>query len=325
MRVKAPSDDSLDCLIIGGGAAGLVAAMYLGRYRRRVRVVDAGESRLQLIPRSHNMPGFPEGIAGAELWDRLRKQALQFGVETDSARIDSLEREAGAVGAKGDDGQARLEATGEPAFIARAGERLWRARLVILATGARDLRPELPGLELGLERGHVRFCPVCDGYETQGQRVAVLGRGEHGLREALFVSGFGNEVTWLSLETQLDVAPPALAKLREQGVRIAERVPCEVRCVEGRHVEVEMQGGEVLDFDVIYPALGLAHACELATRLGARAQDDGQLIVDEHMQTTVPGLYAAGDVAVDLNQISVAAGHAAIAATAIHNRLGAGG
>jgi thioredoxin reductase (NADPH) len=86
-------------------------------------------------------------------------------------------------------------------------------------------------------------------------------------------------------------------------------------------VRVELHGGEVLEFDTLYPALGLTHHCELATALGARAVPDGQLEVDAHQQTTVDGLYAAGDVSVDLNQISVAAGHAAIAATAIHNRL----
>jgi thioredoxin reductase (NADPH) len=294
--------EPLDCLIIGGGAAGLVAATYLGRYRRRAVVVDAGASRLARIPLSRNVPGFPDGIAGSELLERLRRQAGQFGVPLESACIDALQQ------------------AGE-GFIARAGSRAWRARYVLLATGACDVEPRLPGLDEGLAAGHVRYCPVCDGYETQGQRVAVLGRGRHGLREALFVAGFGNQVTWLSMETQGDVPSPDLAQLREQGVRIAEQVPRHIRCVPGRGVEVEMHEGERLHFDVLYPALGLTHASELATRLGARVQQDGQLEVDAHMQTTVPGLYAAGDVAVDLNQISVAAGHAAIAATDIHNRL----
>ncbi|HVZ46251.1 MAG TPA: NAD(P)/FAD-dependent oxidoreductase [Ramlibacter sp.] len=297
----SPSPE-IDCLVIGGGAAGLVAATYLGRYRRRAIVVDAGASRLQRIPRSRNVPGFPQGIAGGELWQRLREQALAFGARIEEGCVDSL---------------APLEG----GFEARAGDRAWRARFVILATGASDVLPELAGLEAGLERGHVRCCPICDAYETAGQRVAVLGRGEHGLAEALFVAHFGNQVTWLSLQSQQAAPPEALARLRERGVRIADRVPRQVRCRDGTFIEVEMEGGEVLAFDVIYPALGLVHACELATRLGAAARADGQLVVDDHMQTTVPGLYAAGDVAVDLNQISVAFGHAAIAATAIHNRL----
>jgi thioredoxin reductase (NADPH) len=298
------ADVPLDCLVIGGGVAGLTAAVYLGRYRRRALVVDAGHSRLLQIPRTRNVPGFPDGIEGPELLQRLRDQSDRYGVPRETAYVDAL---------------VPLEGGG---FEARAGGKRWHARFVLLATGARDVEPEVGGLADALKAGQVRYCPICDGFETQGQRVAVLGKGRHGLRESLFVAGFDNEVTWLSMETQDDeVRTPELAELRARGVRIAESVPRSIRCGPDCGVEVTLQSGEVLNFDTMYPALGLVHACELATRLGARCRPDGQLEVDEHMQTSVPQLFAAGDVAVDLNQISVAAGHAAIAATAIHNRL----
>lgn len=293
----------LDCLIIGGGAAGLTAAVYLGRYRRRVLVVDAGGSRLGWIPKTRNVPGFPDGIEGKELWRRMQQHAANYGVETVPARVESLERGEGGH------------------FVARAAEGTWRARFVLLATGASDVAPEIDGLEQALQCGRVRFCPVCDGFETQGQRVAVLGKAGHGLRESLFISGFGNEVTWLAMATKDDVENPDLAQLREAGVRIADAALRGIDCSADRGVRVELANGQVLEFDTLYPALGLRHACELGTSLGARCQPDGQIEVDSHQQTCVDGLYAAGDVAVDLNQISVAAGHAAIAATAIHNRL----
>jgi thioredoxin reductase (NADPH) len=294
--------DALDCLVIGGGVAGLMAAVYLQRYRRDVLVVDAGASRLRLIPRTRIVLGFPDGFPGPELWDRIREHAARYGARVEQACIEQLSRE-GEV------------------FEARSGERSWRARFVILATGAKDVEPVLGGMDAALEAGHLRYCPVCDGFETQGQRVAVLGRAGHGLRESLFVAGFNNEVTWLAMESQDEVAPQDLARLRECGVRIAEHQPRHIHCTPGEGVHVELQNGQHLRFDVIYPALGLTHASELATTLGAQAQPDGQLVVDAHQQTTVEGLYAAGDVSVDLNQISVAAAHAAIAATAIHNRL----
>jgi thioredoxin reductase (NADPH) len=294
--------DLLDCLVVGGGPAGLTAAVYLARYRRRLVVVDAGNSRLNWIPRSRNVPGFPDGIAGKDLLERLRAHAAGYQVPMEQGCVSEL---------SGRDG----------AFEARAGDRLLRARKVLLATGALDVAPELPGLEPGLAEGNVRYCPVCDGFETQRQRVAVLGRQVHGLRESLFVAGFDNQVTWLSIGSQQDVPPDQLARLRERGVLVADQLPLHIRCKPGEGVEVEMVDGRKLVFDVLYPALGLTHASELATVLGAKAQEDGQLVVDEHLQTTVPGLYAAGDVAVDLNQISVAYGHAAIAATAIHNSL----
>ncbi|WP_332814895.1 NAD(P)/FAD-dependent oxidoreductase [Ramlibacter sp.] len=294
--------DTLDCLVVGGGPAGLVAGVYLARFRRRLRVVDAGGSRLASIPRSHNVPGYPDGVAGAELLRRLREQAGRYRVPIEGGRVERL---AGRDGA----------------FEARCGGRTLRAHKVLLATGARDMVPDVPGVEAGLAAGTVRYCPVCDGFETQHQRVAVLGRREHGLREALFLAGFDNQVTWLSLGTQQDVAPAELAQLRERSVLVADAMPLHIRCRPGEGVEMEMVDGRRLAFGVLYPALGLRHACELATALGARARGDGQLVVDDHLQTTVPGLYVAGDVAAGLNQISVAWGHAAIAATAIHNAL----
>jgi thioredoxin reductase (NADPH) len=216
--------------------------------------------------------------------------------------------------------QLRQHADGS--FEAAAGDRRWRARKVLLATGARDVEPQIGGLEPALKAGQLRYCPVCDGFETQGQRVAVLGKAGHGLRESLFVSGFGNQVTWLAMESHEEVAPGDLARLRAAGVLVAEHLPRHIHCEPGQGVQVELANGQRLDFDVLYPALGLVHACDLATALGARVRPDGQVDVDAHMQTSVPGLYAAGDVAVDLNQIAVATGHAAIAATAIHNSLG---
>lgn len=302
--MAAPTQDpTLDCLVIGGGPAGLVAAVYLGRFRRKVMVVDDGGSRVAMIPKSRNVMGFPDGIAGPELLERMRRHAARFGATLELGRVERL---------------ARLE---DGSFEALAGSRHFHARTVLLATGARDVEPDIPGLGPALKAGQVRYCPVCDGYETQGQRVAVLGREVHGLREAAFVAGFGNHVTWLSMGSQHAVSERELARLRTLGVVIVDRDPRHIDCAPGHGVRVELDGGQQLDFDVLYPALGLTHASQLATELGARAQDDGQLEVDEHLQTTVQGLYAAGDVAAGLNQINVAAGQAAIAATAIHNSL----
>lgn len=298
------NDELLDCLVIGGGAAGLTAAVYFGRYKRRAVVLDDGGSRLQRIPRTRNVPGFPDGIEGPELLRRLREHAAKYAVPAEQTRVQSLRRL--------DDGTFRAE----------SAEGTWHARFVLLATGARDVEPEIEGILDAMQAGQVRYCPICDGFETQHQRVAVLGRAGHGLRESLFIANWDNQVTWLSMATQEEVGAPDLARLREAGVRIADSPPHRIDCgVGGAGVRVELQNGQVLEFDTLYPALGLVTACELATALGARARDNGQLEVDSHQQTTVDGLYVAGDVAVDLNQIAVATGHAAIASTAIHNRL----
>jgi thioredoxin reductase (NADPH) len=297
------SEDMIDCLVIGGGAAGLMAAVYLSRYRRTAVVIDDGGSRLTMIPTARNVLGFPDGIAGPELLERMRVHAARFGASLELGRVEKLaQREDGG-------------------FDAVAGSRRLSARTVLLCTGARDVEPDIPGLGPALRSGQVRYCPVCDGHETQGRRVAVLGKQIHGLRESAFLTCFGNQVTWLSMGSQQAVAGPDLERVRRLGVSIADGQPLHIRCQPGQGVQVDMDDGQVLAFDVLYSALGLVHASQLAIALGARTRADGQLEVDAYYETTVAGLYAAGDVAVDLNQINVAAGQAAIAATAIHNRL----
>jgi thioredoxin reductase (NADPH) len=291
----------IDCLIVGGGPAGLMAAVYLGRYKREVVVIDEGRSRLVLIPKTRNVLGFPDGIAGPDLLERLRDHAARFGARLEMGRVERLEREGDA-------------------FLARAGSTRVHARFVILATGARDVEPEVAGLAESLKTGHVRYCPVCDGFETQGKRVAVLGRDAHGLRESAFVASFDNEVTWLSLGTHANCTGEELQRLQAAGVSIEAGAPMRIDCGT-TGVDVEMADGRRLAFDVLYPALGLKHAGELAAALGARTNELGQLIVTDHFETTATGLFAAGDVASGLNQINVAAGQAAVAATAIHNRL----
>ena len=296
-------EDVLDCLIIGGGAAGLVAAVYLGRFRRSCVVVDEGRSRLAWIPKSRNVVGFPDGISGPDLLERLRAHAANYDIAMHAGRVESL------------------TLLPDGTFEARAGATSFHARSVLLATGARDVAPDVEGLEAALKAGNVRYCPVCDGFETQGLRVAVLGEEVHGLRESAFVAGFANEVTWLSMGSRGACGEAELSRLGELKVAVHDPKPLAIHLMPGKGVEVEFHDGERMKFDVLYPALGITHASDLATALGAYAEGDGQLVIDESCRTSVPGLYAIGDVAAGLNQINVAAGHAAIAATTVHNSL----
>jgi len=138
----------LDCLIVGAGPAGLTAATYLARFRRRILLVDAGASRARWIPASHNCPGFPFGVAGNALLARFRLQAQTYHVDELRTRITQLDRQA--------DG-----------FVASDGERHWRARCVILATGVVDRLPALEGIDQAIAAGTVRLCAVCDAYEAR--------------------------------------------------------------------------------------------------------------------------------------------------------------
>jgi thioredoxin reductase (NADPH) len=294
--------DPVDCLVIGGGPAGLTAAVYLGRFRRSVRIFDAGASRASLIPITHNVPGFPAGIAGQELLQRLREQATRYcGNAIVQARVDRLE--------KLDDGL----------FAASAGNDTILARHVLLATGSVDIEPELPDVENAVRQGYIRHCPICDGYEIAGQKVALIGYGKNALKEALFIRHFTDDLTLLTLGQPMDLKRVEHALLSSAGIKVVNEPVTAVYLSDGKLKAVRFDGGQSLAFDTLYSALGSTMRSELAAGVNASMEENGELFVDRHYQTSVTGLYAAGDIVAGLNQISVAAGHAAIAATAIHN------
>ncbi|WP_205665198.1 NAD(P)/FAD-dependent oxidoreductase [Caldimonas tepidiphila] len=293
----------LDCLVIGGGPAGLTAALYLRRFHRHVLVCDAGHSRAAWIPRTHNYPGFPDGIVGTELLARLREQVTQHGGEVRPVTVTGLQR---------------LEGGG---FEADLDGRPQRTRTVLLATGVVDRAPPVPGSEALRQQGLMRQCPICDGYEYTDRRVGVIGGGAHGAREALFISNFTSDLT-LVIHSDPDEVDEALhAELAARGVRILPGPVLELCALPGSRVLMRRDGGSEESYDVVYSALGTRVRSNLALGLGAAADDQGCLQVDDHLQTQIEGLYAAGDVVASLSQLAVATGQAAIAATAIHNRL----
>jgi thioredoxin reductase (NADPH) len=301
----------LDALIVGGGPAGLTAALYLARFERRFLVVDGGAPRAAWIPESHNIPLFGAGISGPEILRRGRAAAERYGARIVTGTVSGLHRRPGG------DGRACFLAAVDEGGTAR---RL-RARRVLLATGAVDVEPALPGLPDAVRRGLVRYCPICDGYDARGRRIAVLGHGARGLGEASFIARtYSDDVTLLALGGRIDLDEAQLAQARRRRIRIVESPVAGLDVRDGRIAAVRMGGGEELRFEVLYSALGLRYRSELGVALGARHDGSGALVVDAHNQTTVRGLYAAGDIVRGLDQIVVAMGHAAVAATHIHNR-----
>jgi len=288
----------LDCIIVGGGPAGLTAATYLRRLHRRVVVFDDGRSRARWIPESHNCPGFPLGVSGTELLQRLRDQAANYGATFRATRVSDLRPIPGGWEVEAKDG-------------------VFSAPTVLLATGVVDRLPELASgdPEAALKSGLLRSCALCDGFEATDHRLAVVGPLARAAANARYMRTFSEDVSVVPIPGEDDSAPqpdtedllvlPPLRSLacREDGWDVIDA------------------DGNTHRFDFVYAAMGAPARGELARQVGAELNDEGAVLTNDHMETSCPGLYAVGDVVTDLNQIAVAFGHAAIASSAIHRAL----
>lgn len=297
------ADAPLDTLIVGGGPAGLTAAIYLARYRRRFLVIDAGAPRAAWIPLSHNHSGFPDGVTGTELLARMRAQAKRYGAPVERGCVAALQARDGL-------------------FVARteAGDTV-TARTAVMATGVIDVEPVLPDLYQAVQRGLIRHCPICDGFEVIGQRIGVIGHGAEGVGEALWMRTYTDDITLLTLGAPLGLSGEDRRRLAAQGIRAVEEPVAEVHAEAGRIAALTTAAGERLAFDTLYSALGAVPRIDPAKPVGASLGGSGRFAVDAHCRTDVAGLFAIGDVVEGLNQISVAMGHAAVAATTIHRML----
>ena len=298
-----PAETLFDSLIVGAGPAGLTAALYLGRYRRRVVVLHDGTARALRIPRTHNAPGFPDGIAGTELIDRMMRHASNYGASFAEAKIVSAARGDGIFELTADDG------------------RLWRGRSLILATGI--LLNQLPLDEAehqaAVEAGALRYCPICDGYEHIDHDIAVIGTDTQGTKEALFLRQFSSRLT-LVPKNVVELSGMERDALDRAGVAVIDTPVDHYALIEGA-MRLTFASGAQRSFDVVYPALGCRPRTELAVALGITTDDDGCLDPHTPFETQIPGFYSAGDIVEGLDQIAVAVSHGAIAATKAHNWL----
>ncbi|MDP9087701.1 MAG: NAD(P)/FAD-dependent oxidoreductase [Pseudomonadota bacterium] len=286
-----------DIVIIGAGPAGLTAATYLGRFRRQALVIDGEASRARWIPKSRNMPGFSQGVGGPELLAQLRLQAVRYGAHLRPGHVQSLRRI-------------------ENGLEVHLGTDTLESRFVLLATGVRDHLPPLPGVAEAVLRSVVRVCPICDGFEATGKNIAVISDNDRGAAEAEFLTTYSDRVTLISTG---DITEVRCKKLDAAGIQVVRAGWAQLELSEAAlHLHSPEHS---MTFEAVYSALGCTPLDRLASDLGAELDADHALVVDAHQKTSVPFLYAAGDVVRGLNQIAVAAAEGAIAATDIHNQL----
>lgn len=300
------SDAPIDCLIVGGGPAGLTAAIYLSRFHLDILVVDEGKSRAGWIPCSHNHAGYPDGINGKELLRLMREQAQKYGTKVESGRVHRLDKDEDGL------------------FTAEWGAGSKRARSVLLATGLTNRRPPMdPELhDEAMSRGLIRYCPICDGYEVTDKKVGIIGSGKGGIGEAIFLRSYTADVTLIAPDSRLELPEEDRQRLEAAGVKLVDGPAEAIGCVENC-ITVDTADG-LMSFDSVYPALGSDTHTSLGEMVGADVDpEDGCFVCDEKMRTSVEGLYAAGDVVHGLDQISHAMGEGGQAATTIRNDLAA--
>ena len=274
-----------EIVIIGSGPAGVSAALYAARAGAKTTVLTRGHGALDRAELIQNYYGFAEPISGAELERRRIEGAKAVGVEFVTTE---------AVG---------LTYTDRLTVETLAGD--FPADAVILATGASRAAPRIPGLA-GLEGHGVSFCATCDAFFYRGKDVAVLGSGEYALHEAQALLPVVKSVTLLTGGAPLTAQFPPEVAVRTE--------PVEAILGEERVTGVRLPGGETLEVSGVFVAQGVAGSTALARKLGAEVEGN-RIVVDERMQTTLPGLYAAGDCTGGLLQVAKAVYEGAVAGT----------
>ncbi len=293
-----------DVVVIGGGAAGLAAAIALGRSRRRVVVVDASEPRNAPAEEAHNVLG-QEGVSPRELLARGRAEAKSYGVSI----VDGF-----VTAASGGVDDFTVEMDGGASSV--------RARRVILATGLVDELPDVPGVAEAWGRT-VLHCPFCHGWEVRDQRIAVLGRTENALHQVILFRQLSDDVT-LFLHEAPEPTDEQWEQLAALGVQVV--VPrVERLVVDGTQVRaVEVEGGRSFPIDAVVVAPRFVARTELFETLGGEATPTpfgAQITADPRGVTALPGVWATGNASDAMAMVVASAASGVMVGAAVHGDL----
>jgi thioredoxin reductase (NADPH) len=290
-----------DVIIVGGGIAGLSAAIYLGRAKRDTLVIDSGKSMARWEPDVQNYLGFPGGISGSELLRRARQQARRYHVKFIRDEIISAR-------------------SGTRHFQLRGRKTNYSCRRLLLATGIFHIPPDIPGVKPCL--GHsMFFCKDCDGYRVRNRRIAVYGWTNETAEYALAMLAYSAQVAIVT-----DGRKPHWSRRHEKWIR-ASRIPIHRKTIRDVHHHcgqihsLAFNDGPDLDIEGLFTTRGDIYFSQLAENLGAKVNGAGDIVVGVDMRTTVKGLYAAGCVTPANCQMIIAAGQGATAAQAINRNL----
>jgi len=288
-----------DVVVVGGGPAGLSAALMLGRCRRRVLVVDAGTPRNAA---SHALHGYltRDGTAPATLNALGRAELGAYGVQMREGVVSGVERE------------------GEFFRVQMADGHVEHARFLLVATGVVDELPDVRGLAACYGRS-VFHCPYCDGWERRDRRLGALGYGKSGMQLALSLKTWSARVVLLTNGGRLGAA--ALTRLERNGVEVIPDRLLSIAHDDGQISAVECEGGRTEPLDAIFFTSGQHQHCDLAEGLGCVFNRKGTVDTGMRCETNVPNVFVAGDASRDAQFVIVAAAEGVKAALAINQAM----
>ncbi|MCM3597843.1 NAD(P)/FAD-dependent oxidoreductase [Metabacillus idriensis] len=296
--------DPYECIIIGAGIAGLQAAIQLGRYTRRVLVIDSGSGRSTLCRSYHNILGWPEGVSGQTLRELGKEQAERSGIHFLNGRVTGVKK-AGSI-----------------FHVETANGEKHEAMRILLATGLTDRLPDLPNLLpcLGIS---IYVCPDCDGYEVQEKKTLILGSGTAGANLALTLTYWTSDLIYINHEKE-NVPEEIKTKLDEKGIVCVEEAIASVLVKDpSEFIGVKLSDGRKIYGERAFTAFGgnTVHS-ELAGMLGAERLQNKHVVVNPRTkETSVQHVWAAGDIGVHSEQVTIAMGDGCQAAIWIHKSL----
>jgi len=291
-----------DVAVVGGGPAGLCAALFLARYLHKVVVVDSGDPRNWETRGINGYLGH-QGVRSPELRALGREECARFGVEFVSGMVDHA-----------------INETGELFAVRLHDGTIIESYRILLAIGIKDFWPDIPGLERCYgETVHV--CPDCDGFETRDRKTVVVGSGRKAVGMALALSTWTRQIVICTNGEKPDMEQKLLDQLKTLNIPVLDQP---IKCVVSKSKEIsgiELEGAMSLDCERLYFAIGQYPADDLGAQLGCKRDQMGRLVIDERNHTSVLNVYAAGDIAPGPQLAIVAAASGAVAAIAIHASL----
>ncbi len=284
---------SYDAVVVGGGPAGYAAATWLARYRRKTLLIANADHRNRAVERSHGYLGFGE-VSPNVLLARARDDLLAF----DQTEV----RQAQVSGARATDAGFELDVDGDVVSTCR----------LVLACGVTDDLPEVAGIEEHFGAS-VFTCPSCDGYETRGCDVVTLGWNAGLADFSLHLFEWARSVTIVTDGRRFEGDDRHLAALRDHGIDVVEEVAVRFDGERGALRGVELADGRLVPSQIGFFSIGVHPRSDLAVQLGCAVDEDGYVVVDADGMTTVPGVYAAGDLTPGMHLVQVAAAEGAVA------------